>query len=325
MKNRLTPRPSHAAMPAAALLLVCLLAGNVHGEEGWIEREEGELLFRFKESDRRLVAHFIDETAEARARILSDLSLDAPGPITIAVAATHEEFLSLQPSGSRVPRWAAGVAHPAHGLVVIKSPKILLGGQPDFAKVFLHEYSHVVLARAMGATPVPKWLHEGFAAYEAREWSLSRQTVLLKAILAGKLFSLRALTSSWPAGESEARIAYAQSWDLVGFILNTYGSEAFPEFLRQLRMKGSLDRALRVAYGISAWGLEKAWLKQIKRRNAWIPLATSSGAIWFAASLIFLAGYMRKRHRAKLKMRLWEIEEALDAEDRKPGAGPFLH
>jgi len=55
--------------------------------------------------------------------------------------------------------------------------------------------------------------------------------------------------------------------------------------------------------------LEDEWMAYLKMRASWIPLATSGATVWFVASLLFVAGYWRKRRKARATLRRWEEEE----------------
>jgi len=44
-------------------------------------------------------------------------------------------------------------------------------------------------------------------------------------------------------------------------------------------------------------------------RYTWIPLLTSTGSLWFLASLVFLAAYVRKKFTSRAKVEEWSKEE----------------
>ena len=295
-----------------AFIAVVVLTGSTPGP--WETLESGPITFEYKEPDRKLANFLAAVALEHWPRLREDTGLREGLRVQVVIAPTAEAFMDEQPAGVKVPEWAAGVAHPGRNLVVLKSPRAIKGPQPHFEKIFIHELSHIALAGALHRSRIPKWLHEGFAIHEAGEWSIGREAVLTRAVLNRSIIPFDELMRSFPAGEGRARVAYAQSADLVGYLLGRFGSGSFSLFLEALGAGSSPYAASRAAFGLSLVAIEEDWVRHINRRYAWVwvPVVTSSLALWFAITLIFLAGYVRKRRQSKLRLEMWEIEEDLD-------------
>ena len=67
------------------------------------------------------------------------------------------------------------------------------------------------------------------------------------------------------------------------------------------------QRDSRAALGAPIAAVEKDWLSRLRWYYAWIPIITSSATLWFDMSVIFVAGYVRRR--AQNRRRLKEMEE----------------
>jgi hypothetical protein len=188
---------------------------------------------------------------------------------------------------------------------------LLTGRGGDIDAVFIHEANHILLGQAFrGAERVPRWLAEGLAMTWADEWSLSRLTTMTMAALSGRLLPMDELAEGFPADLQSAETAYCQSFYFLAFLKAEYGGEAFQRFFQEYAKNKDFRGALRLAYKMEWPDLEKQWLKYVALHFSWLPLITSTSTLWFAAALLFIAGYIRKKHRGRQQLRAWEQEES---------------
>lgn len=296
-------------IPAAILFLLFLVpAANA----GVMDRrmENDHFSIRYTAGDEGIAAELNRESPAIRARVIADIGLDFPEKTEIRIAPTLEAFREVQPGGTWIPLWAAGVAYPAENVIVLRSPRAVKGGRIDVVDVFAHEFSHIALGRALAGVRVPVWLNEGLAIYEAREWTFSRISVLTTAALTDRLIPLPVLALSFPAEAGPAELAYAEGFMFVSFLINKVGREAFHLLLRDYTRYGDLEGALRRGTGMSLAELEERWLFYLKLRVSWIPVITSVSTLWFMMALIFIYGYMRKKRQAEQRLREMQEEEA---------------
>jgi hypothetical protein len=273
--------------------------------------ESQHFILRYNQTEEKAAKILFQRLEELRSPIILDLGVDFPEKTTIYLASTAQEFQELQPQGSQLPSWSVGVAYPRLNLIILKSPLMLRGPQLNLPEVFQHEFSHIALGRVIGDRQIPLWLWEGFALYHARQWTLSHTATITRGVLSRSLFSLKQLERSFPRGEREAALAYAQSFSFVSYLLNKYGREAFHRFTQNLAQGIGVEMALKEATGVSLKILEAGWIKHLKLRHTWLPILTSGLSFWFLITLIFLAGYLRKKIRAKATLAEWEKEEDL--------------
>ena len=127
-----------------------------------------------------------------------------------------------------------------------------LGLQPG---LIVHESTHVLLHQALGTTalPIPAWLDEGFATSQepASRPSSPRN-------LASRALPLRAM-SVVPGKPPAIRIFYQKAESVVAYLIVSYGTESFQQFLGQLRQGSSIDAALLRTYGFDTDGLDQRW------------------------------------------------------------------
>jgi hypothetical protein len=95
----------------------------------------------------------------------------------------------------------------------------------------------------------------------------------------------------------------------VHYLIHSYGKEAFHDFVIALGRGDRFGHAARETLGEDFHTLEERWHKYLRRRYTWIPLLTSTGTLWFLASLVFLAAYIRKKFTARAKASQWSEDE----------------
>ncbi len=273
----------------------------------------------FSDKDRRLAEALAAEVEAIYDDVVGDIGVAPRAGTDVYLESTHEAFQQRQPQQDKVPEWAVGLAYPAQNLIVLKAPAAALYGRVDPFRTFRHELAHLTLHQALDGVPVPRWLDEGLAMYEAREWTLRTTAVLSTLTLKKAFIPLATLTNEFPVSFGEAEAAYALSFSMVAYLLNRQGRERFHAFIREVQAGRTLSQSSQAAFGLSFYDLEERWHRYLRIRYTWVPVVTSSAALWFAASLLFLWVYVRKQRAARRKVAEWVLEEMWQGDD--PGQG----
>lgn len=317
------PRWCRGLSVLAAFLVILVRASLVFSAE-WETSRFGAFVFHYRADSEKLVSYLGGLSRQVEERVVKDLGLQRLNEIQVTIASTLEDFVALQPPGRKAQKWAAALAYPSQDRILMKSPRLLLGGQPHYEQIFLHEVAHVALDQASRGGPpearrdpgagsprpgIPRWLHEGYAIYVARQWSPSREVIMTRAVLAGRLIPLGRLVSDFPEDDRQAQLAYAQSADLVHYLIRRYGGKTFRDFVIALGRGSRFGYASRTILGEDFHTLEEDWQGRLERRYTWIPLLTSTGSLWFLASLVFLAAYIRKRAASRAKVEEWSKDD----------------
>lgn len=127
--------------------------------------------------------------------------------------------------------------------------------------ILAHELGHIVLHLSFDEQYVeaPMWLDEGVAMYAEGELSAEERSVLDDAIAADRLMSLRSLTT-FPGQAELVPLAYAQSRDLVSFLIEQHGNDSFQMLLYEIGTgEVTPDEALESAYGLDQDSLYQAY------------------------------------------------------------------
>ncbi|MCB9626670.1 MAG: hypothetical protein H6725_04800 [Sandaracinaceae bacterium] len=249
--------------------------------------------------------------------IETDLGEALDSRMTIRVARNADEMRALAPVGLPPPEYAAGVTYPALGLVLLTFTAPHGVEPPDIQKVLVHELSHLALFRAVQGNPVPRWFAEGLAIQQAGELSFERAKVLMRATYGSERIPLRELSERFPTRAYDVDLAYAQSADIVRFLLDDpRGTVKLRRLVRELRTGATFADALEHAYYMRPAELEREWIADLSSRNRLFPLLLGGGVAWTLAALLLPIAYLRRRRRARDLLAAMARREAQERAER---------
>ena len=274
--------------------------------EGYAKIEAGDIELYFPPGGRQRAGELLDRATEAMGRLVTMIGYRPEMKTRIYLAGSTKDWRLLQPGRQKVPNWAAGIAFPYIGVVVLRQAAER-GGAIDLDTTLVHELSHIVFRQATKGKPVPKWFVEGIAIYHSEDFSLERAKLLVTAAATGRLYTLAELSHGFRV--TDISLAYAQSFEFVNFLVGEFGRRNMNRFVKKLAEGTEFDTALTETFGKSLDELEKEWISTIKLRWNWIPLLFSSSTLWFATSILFLMGYVKRRREKARKMKEWEEME----------------
>lgn len=272
--------------------------------------EAGWLTFEYHPSLAASARRLVDVGSDLRERAQALLGKPVLRQVTVRMGRTPGEMETLAPRGAKLPRYASGVAFAPLGLVLLTDAPRYSGERHDLAEVFRHELLHVALHDAVGQERVPRWFNEGFAVHLSGEAETARIQALWTATLAGTLIPLSEIDRRFPADASEAGIAYAQSADLVRYLLRTGEEHRFRDLLARLESGQPFEQAVADAYGSTLFLLERDWKRDLARRYTFWPVLFGGSLVWGLGIGLLVIGYVKRRRRAKQKLLDWAREEA---------------
>ncbi|MCL6582114.1 MAG: hypothetical protein K6U11_00605 [bacterium] len=280
---------------------------------GWLKITTAHFVIHYLPVDEYFSKELASLAERAYTSIADHLDLHPSQKIDLYLADSRKLFTQLQPSPRcKVSEQAIGLAYPHLSRILLLSPRAAPAGAIDLEKTFRHELTHIILGASSSSplTPIPHWFNEGLSMLEAKEWGWHYQLLLSRICLTGRFISFGQLDQSFPTDPDQLQIAYAQSISMITFILDKYGEDALRTTAHlMLRRAEGLDSALRQALGVNLDELEARWKRHLRLVYTWVPILTSSGALWFIISLIFLFGYYRKRKVSQERLSYWEEEE----------------
>nr|BBH94581.1 hypothetical protein KTA_27800 [Thermogemmatispora argillosa] len=154
--------------------------------------------------------------------------------------------------------WVGGVAFPPlnEAFFTVSSPtdETLVRDMP-------HEMTHLLLHQTVSdRVAIPHWFDEGLAVYCQLFQEPELTDRLNEALRTHSLLPLIQIMNHFPSDSDTAELAYAESWNLVSYMFQTFG-KADMEHLLQLLSSGkqNFDQALQAAIGEDQAHLENQW------------------------------------------------------------------
>lgn len=196
--------------------------------------------------------------AEADAGIERLIETTGAAPSRRVVVRIYEDAAALREALLFSSELVGGVAYPRHWLVAIGM------NRRNFAwgkRAMVHEMTHVVIGEAAFAcgAGLPSWLDEGLAMYNEGRLPGVFRRALDSAVDEDRVFRLGGIAGRFPSDEPGAVLAYAQSWSIVDYLLDTHGAARMDRLLRAFAATTSIEQALVDAYGFGRAGLEDRW------------------------------------------------------------------
>jgi hypothetical protein len=232
------------------------------------------------------------------------VGLTRPGPpIRVIVA----------PEGSGpavlVPSWISGYALSDKGLIVVMPQRVPNYPDSSLEDLLRHEVAHVLIARASGNRPLPRWFHEGLAMIAGGSWGFDDRSRLTLALLADRPVSLAELEERFSGGQAETNRAYAVAGAFVRDLFDRYGPEAAPRLLAGVSRGLSFEEAFREATGATLAQAESAFWSRQTFWYRWVPVLTSSITLWLLVTLLALWAIRHRRARDAAQRLIWDEEE----------------
>jgi hypothetical protein len=272
-------------------------------DRGWIALE-------FPASVRERVEPLANDADAFRARLSEDLGQPVLEHVLVRIARTPNQMAEVAPRSAQVPRYAAGVAYPELRVALVSLQAPVTWEATDLVVTLRHELVHIALDDATANHHVPRWFNEGLAIHESGELRWSRLETLWHATLANRLLSLGELDQAFPSDGGDVGLAYAESADVVRFLMRDSDRARFGSLVQRLRGGAVFDHALEDAYGTDVRKLEYEWREDVGHHFGILPMLTGGGFIWTLTVGLAVAAWIRKRRRAKAKLAQWAREEA---------------
>lgn len=239
---------------------------------------------------------------------------DAGPPIHVVLAGEDSE------AARGATEWTAGFALSNAGLIVLFPSRSPTYPHDTLEDVLRHEVAHVLIARAAGGRPVPRWFHEGLAVAVERPWGLEDRSRLAWELLAGPRLTVREIDDLFAGGQTAQARAYSLAAAVVRDIIREHGSAAPADILRLVGAGEPFNDAVAGVTGLPLGASEDGFWDRQRVWTVWVPFFTSGDAFWLMViAVAALAVWRRRRHAAAIRRR-WDEEEraAAELEDDPP-------
>ena len=241
------------------------------------------------------------------ARIVRMVGLDDPGASIHVILAGEDSA-----AASRVSASTAGYAISSEGLIVLFPARSPVYPHDTLEDVLRHEVAHVLISRAAGGRPAPRWFHEGVAMAAERPWGLEDRSRLILELVAGPRLSVAEIDRLFD-GEATRTRAYALSAAMVREIVRAHGGASPAAILRELRTAATFEEALIRAVDRPMREIERNFWERQRVWTVWVPLVTSSQVLWLVVIAVAALAVWQRRRRAAAIRRRWDEEDAATA------------
>jgi hypothetical protein len=304
------PAPGSLA-PRDVGMVVQPAAARVPAPPGDFERvDDGWLTVELPGSVRDRAAALTADADAFRTRLAGELGAPVLDHVLVRIARDPEQMAALAPEGAPPFSYASAMAYPSVKMAILSLKAPHTWEATDLSELLKHELMHLALADAVAGHHVPRWFDEGLAVHESGELRTARFGTLWQASLSRSLLSFADLDRGFPAEGAEASVAYAESADVVRFLMRDDDRTRFGSLVQRLRAGTAFDRALADAYDTDLRKLEYEWREDVSHRFGVLPLLTGGGAVWTLIVGLSFAAWAKRRRRSKSKLAAWAQEEA---------------
>jgi hypothetical protein len=219
------------------------------------------------QGDDTFAGELMDAVQSALSRLSDNTGAELQESVSLYIYASAAD---LQGSMIFPQEWTGGVAFTYYGIVAI-------GITPDSTGLawgkgaIAHELTHLVVHQVTynPYNALPTWLDEGLAMMAEGELDPYFASTLSQAISDNALISIRSLASPFSALTDLSILSYAESYEVVSYLINEYGRDKMLELLQTFAQGSGYDEALTKVYGFDMDGLNIEW-------QSWLMGATVS-------------------------------------------------
>lgn len=298
------PTPPAAAVgPRVALARVTAGTGSPADDavariRSVVEEEEGRLVAFFGGRPAVPYVVFVHATREQMPEALvANLHPDCPGFVPLGTHTVHLVWGEMRRTGASL-----------RGVVI-------------------HELVHELLDQfvAPHGRLLPRWFHEGLAQFVAGDTYLgAREDELVWRASIDRLLPFDGLRSAFPSREEDLRIAYAQSYSYVAWLVREYGMESMLVAASAADDLTSFEGALVGRTRRSTLELQTAWKDHLVHGSGapWRVLFDNCFTFLLVAALPVLA--LALTRRLAVDRRAAQRLDAAEAQPAQPDVAPEL-
>jgi len=299
-------------------LMVAWICGNASGQlyAGTIEPQvinKGNFQFNVYKKNEPVAAALVKDikTIDQQVRSYYDMKELNDIQITIDLVDSDSESAVVEKDYTDLPAWVAAYALPFQKRIIIRYKNVGSYPYSGLQSVVKHELSHMYLWHIciLNRVTVPKWFDEGLAMYIERKWNIEDYYQVAIGVIRTHPIPIRNLTNYFPQDEYDVKIAYAESFSLVSYMVDSYGEHFLLEILSQISRGVDFERAVKSLTGKTIDEIEQNWQTDIFRYYRWIPIIASTGFLWIILTLLTSWLYWRRRKKNQLIMEQWEQDE----------------
>jgi len=295
------------------ILILALLYSPLLSQPELAIEENSFFRFYFLPDNRYSVTLLMAKSEDYLKQLSSDLGFqpELPGKISVIILPDKGNIYIAGRKFPQMPSWVAGFADTERRIIVLRTTSTKKGLHQSIFDVFKHELSHILLKTylAEAYSGLPWWFIEGLAMWQAKEWSLGDTFFLAESLVRGSFIPLSKVSQPMMRSRAEARQMYIEALSFFLYLRHKFGWETIKRILSRVREGGDFDESF---YQLTHYRWEQVatvWQRGLNLKYKWLPIITSSSALWIFLSLLFIIGYARKKKRQREVLKKWEQED----------------
>ncbi len=255
------------------------------------------------------LANFVNQ-----CRIKYDRFFDYVYERDVAIYLTSSEQEYEKFNQPNIPAWSSGVAYTRLRKIILKPGSYYDPGR--YRETLFHEIAHMYIADVSQNGPIPVWLNEGISMYlSEKKISWQESIAVGNALSAGNMVELAAIDSILLFFNTQAELAYLQSFLAVQFLVSKIGEDNVAEMVKDFSSSYTLDEVFEKHLGYSYFEFEIEWYNDLKSRYQWMSWLQFENLFWFLLVLIIFLAFFLKKIRNRKIYKKWEREDYLDQEN----------
>lgn len=254
----------------------------------------------YAENDAKIAEISANIVSEQQLRLSDQYQLNIQ-PLYIYIADNSDTY--KQYSGSSSPVWSAGLA--SDDRMLVKSPSFSRQTLRDFQQTLLHETVHL----AVEGIPLPVWFNEGFAQYEAGQFTLHKRVLVSRAFWRRDLMPIYKIEGLMQMSQAKAEIAYAQSVAMFDYLIEYFGVGLVSKCLIYTKKYQDFEKGFKNAFLMDTQTFEKHWREKTKSQYRFYILLDQSNFFWVITPILLILGFILTKTRRRKRLKEWEKAE----------------
>ena len=277
--------------------------------DAFATEQRGAVSVSYPRSMRPVFAAALDRIGRDADAVRVPLGLQELPRLSLRFVSDAAEMRALAPPEMPPPAYASGVAYASIALALVSARSPGDGAATQVAQVARHELAHLIWGAASGQAPSPRWLSEGLAVEQSGEHTFERFESMARASFTHRLAGWVDLDARFSGGADSVEVAYAESADIVAWLIRRDGAGRLAVLAERLRAGDAFSAAMQTAFGRTLPGLEEEWRADVHSRFALAPFWAGSGLVSvLTVGIVALAGIRRWRRSARTRAR-WAAED----------------
>ncbi|GAC1355659.1 MAG: hypothetical protein NVSMB38_36240 [Ktedonobacteraceae bacterium] len=210
----------------------------------------------------------LSQAIDTIKRISRNLGGSLLHPISLWVYQTPNDFRGSLPPG--VHEWVGGIAFPSlnEASIVVDNTNA-----DTLVRDMPHELTHLLFHQLTEqGILAPLWFDEGIAVYNQTYREPDMTQSFNHALVTHTLLRLNTISYTFPANADAAYLAYAQSWQLISYMYNTFGQAKMAKLITLMNGTTSeFNEDLKQALGEDQIHLENQWRVQLNQSSVLTP------------------------------------------------------